>query len=102
MTSTIACNLLWLRPGVVGGTESYAVRLLAALGAHAPDVDVHAYVLGDAAETHQRVLADHTTTVAPKADAEAARRVALERTWLARTLRHPGGRGGRRPCLHAQ
>ena len=92
MTSTIACNLLWLRPGVVGGTESYAVRLLAALGAHAPDVDVHAYVLGEAAEKHGGVLAQHAATVAPRADASAPRRVALERTWFARRLREDAPR----------
>lgn len=87
MTMPIACNLLWLRPGVVGGTETYAVRLLDALALHEPGLDLHAYVLGDAAGVHQSALERHRVTVAPLDDASAPRRVVLERTWLARNLR---------------
>jgi len=87
MTTPIACNLLWLRPGVVGGTESYAVRLLASLAEHAPATAVDVYAMGRAAEVHTAVLSSHGLHTSPRADAPAPLRVGLERTWLARTLR---------------
>lgn len=90
MTPPIACNLLWLRPGVVGGTESYATRLLAALTEHEPATAVDVYAMGDAADVHATVLSGHGLHPAPRADAAAPLRVGLERTWLARALReHP-------------
>ncbi len=36
----VTVNLLWLRPGAVGGSENYVMGLLAALAAHAPDLDL--------------------------------------------------------------
>lgn len=36
----ITANLLWLRPGAVGGSENYVLGLLAALAEHAPDLDL--------------------------------------------------------------
>lgn len=86
MTAPVACNLLWLRPGVVGGTESYAVRLLAALTEHEPAARVDVFAMGEAAEVHAAVLSRHRVHTAPRADAAALLRVGLERTWLARTL----------------
>ena len=40
----VAINLLWLRPGQVGGSETYAVRLLQALGRdpNAPSIEIFA------------------------------------------------------------
>ncbi len=36
----VTVNLLWLRPGAVGGSESYVMNLLTALAEHAPDLDL--------------------------------------------------------------
>ena len=35
--STIGLNLLWMVPGVVGGSEEYTTRLLPAMAEHEPD-----------------------------------------------------------------
>ena len=80
----IGVNLLWLVPGVVGGSEEYTTRLLRALAAQAPaDLDLTLFALASFAEAHPD-LADAFPTVAVNVDGRRkAERVAVETTWLA-------------------
>lgn len=82
----VALNLLWLRPGIVGGTESYATRLMTALAGHA-EVRLETFALAEAASVHRSALASTNLHRAPELPDHPALRVAAERTWLARELR---------------
>lgn len=96
----VAWNLLWLRPGVVGGSEEYATRQLDALATlGSGDVDVSAFVLAPFLDAHP-ALASRVRCVAVGLDGRSKpRRVLAETTWLARRSRtsfdvvhHVGGR----------
>jgi alpha-1,3-rhamnosyl/mannosyltransferase len=92
MTPTrIGANLLWLVPGVVGGSEEYSVRLLESLGRLAlDDLEVILFVNRSLAEAHPALVAAHPTVVAPIAGTSRALRVAAESTWLAHQARAEG------------
>ena len=93
-------NLLWLVPGVVGGSEEYTVRLLHGLADLAlPDVDVELFALDDLRRAHPDLVARFPThTIGLRGRAKALR-VAAETTWLPVEVRrrhldvihHPGG-----------
>ncbi|HUP74431.1 MAG TPA: glycosyltransferase family 1 protein [Acidimicrobiales bacterium] len=98
MKRTLGVNLLYLVPGVVGGTEEYAVRVLRAVAEH-PDDDLE--VLLYARDSFARAYPDLASAFATKTlalPANRALRVAAESTWLARESRgvdamhHLGGR----------
>jgi alpha-1,3-rhamnosyl/mannosyltransferase len=98
MKRTLGVNLLYLVPGVVGGTEEYAVRMLQAVAAN-PDDDLELVLFARdsfAAAYPAVVSAFETKTVALPAN--RALRVAAESTWLPRASRgldamhHFGGR----------
>ena len=98
MKRTVGVNLLYLVPGVVGGTEEYAVRMLQAVAAN-PDDDLELVLFARdsfVAAYPDVVSAFETKTVALPAN--RALRVAAESTWLARASRrvdamhHFGGR----------
>ena len=49
----VGCNLLWLVPGTVGGSETAVVSLLREIGDHQPeDVELSLYVLDAFAATY--------------------------------------------------
>ena len=48
----VALDLLWLRPGVVGGTETYATRLIGAVRDQAPAIELQAIAPNDAIAAH--------------------------------------------------
>ena len=82
---TIGLNLLWLRPGIVGGTETYATRLIDALVDHASDaVDVHAFASSEAIDAHRIHMGRIARTAAPGGSTAPLRRLVVERTWLRR------------------
>jgi glycosyltransferase involved in cell wall biosynthesis len=86
MTLTVGLNLLWLVPGVVGGTEGYAVNLLAPLVENG-DVDVVAFGLPDFVKTYPALAAAAHTVVPPMpAGRHVVRRVLIENAWLPRQL----------------
>ena len=98
MTRTLGVNLLYLVPGVVGGTEEYAVRVLRAVAAH-PDDDLELVLF--ARESFAQAYPDIASAFVTKTVALPANRVlrvAAESTWLARESRgvdamhHLGGR----------
>jgi alpha-1,3-rhamnosyl/mannosyltransferase len=98
VTRTIGVNLTWLRPRLVGGTETYIRRVLRAATAGDPTIEWHLYgsqeaiaaVLPDGA-----IVDSHTPS---KRALPPILRVVAERTWLPRSIdssiqimHHPGG-----------
>ena len=80
----VGVNLLWLRPGLVGGSEEYLARQLAPLADVAPELDVTIFATPATRAAHPE-LADRLTVVAPPVPITSRpSRVAAESTWLAR------------------
>ncbi|MEO8693453.1 MAG: glycosyltransferase family 1 protein [Acidimicrobiales bacterium] len=98
MKRTLGVNLLYLVPGVVGGSEEYAVNVLRAVAAYpADDLDVVLFARESFANTYPD-LATAFVTKTVALPANRALRVAAESTWLARhsrgvdAMHHLGGR----------
>ncbi|MGN6696389.1 MAG: glycosyltransferase family 4 protein [Aquihabitans sp.] len=96
----VGVNLLWLVPGVVGGSEEYTTRLLRGLAADLPpDLHLTLFALRSFAEAHPDLVAAYPTVTARQDGRRKAERVATEATWLAREagrrnielLHHAGG-----------
>lgn len=88
-------NLLWCRPGKVGGSEEYLARQLVGLHAAAPDISPRLVVPPGFVEAHPE-LSDLESSVGPVWTAGRTGRLAAELTWLPRRLRggdlvHHGG-----------
>jgi glycosyltransferase involved in cell wall biosynthesis len=83
----VAWNLLFLRPGVVGGTESYAAALADGLAAHAPTVEVSLYALAALGSARPDLVAGRAVHPAPVSGRVRPARVVAETTWLAARLR---------------
>jgi alpha-1,3-rhamnosyl/mannosyltransferase len=88
----IAANLLWLVPGVVGGSEDYTVRLLAAYAraAEGGDPGITLFVNSSFRAAHPGLVAAFPVVEAPVTGARKPARVAIEATWLARQARTNG------------
>ena len=92
----VAVNLMWLRPGKVGGSESYIRRVLASLASNRPDIDLR--LIGNP-DSLGAVAPDGAQLVTPPITNQSrAARVAAERMWLSKVmdlrasiLHHPGG-----------
>jgi len=85
----VGVNLLWLRPGVVGGSEQYLTRLLVGLAELAPaDLDVTVFALPGFAPAHPEV--PFPVVAAPIGGGRRPLRVAAEATWLAAQARRRG------------
>ncbi len=78
-------NLLWCRPGKVGGSEEYLVRQLVGLRTAAPDIVPRLVVAPGFVDAH-RELAALDASVGPSWTAGLAGRLAAEMTWLPRHL----------------
>jgi glycosyltransferase involved in cell wall biosynthesis len=90
----VGANLLWLVPGVVGGSEEYTVRMLESLARLPQDrVALTLFVNQALIEAHADLVAAFPTVVAPLtsgprvAGLSKGVRVATEATWLARQAR---------------
>lgn len=80
---TVGLNLVWLVPGVVGGSEEYTTRLLAALADLAPaDLEFTLFVNRRFARTYPELVGRFRTEVAPLDSASKLRRLVVESTWL--------------------
>lgn len=88
MTS-IGMNLLWARPGRVGGSEDYFVRQLIGLGEVEHEFDLSAFVLPGFADAHPE-LPQRMFVGSPVSGDRRPVRVAMEHTWLARAGRRRG------------
>ena len=85
---TIGINLLWLVPGVVGGSEESTVRLLQAVRRLDPDdLDLCLYGQPELFDAHPELADWFEVRVSPVARSKGAR-IALEHTWLPTVTRH--------------
>jgi alpha-1,3-rhamnosyl/mannosyltransferase len=84
-------NLLWARPGQVGGSEDYFVRQLLGLREFEHEFDLTAFVLPGFRDAHPE-LGPLRSVTAPLSGAARPARVAMEHTWLARAARRRGVR----------
>ncbi|MFV0258800.1 MAG: glycosyltransferase family 4 protein [Acidimicrobiales bacterium] len=88
MALTVGVNLLWLVPGVVGGSEEYTLRLLRALGdGHHDDIRLRLYGTEALVAAHPDLTERFPVVTAPAALGRAGR-VAVEHSWLAGVSRH--------------
>ncbi len=84
----VLVNLLWLVPGVVGGSEDSVTDALRAVAAlDEPDLDLRLAVLSSFPAAHPDLAARFPCEVCDLDGADKARRVLAEQTWLARTAR---------------
>ena len=97
MTSRIGVNLLWLSPGVVGGSEQSTVASLRALaGVAHPDIDLRLFASRSLLAAHP-ALGTYDLDVLDLPLGSRPLRVAAESSWLARRTRgldlvhHAGG-----------
>jgi glycosyltransferase involved in cell wall biosynthesis len=87
----LGANLLWLVPGVVGGSEDYTVRLLDSFArVTGGDTDLTLFVNRSFERAHPGLMASYPTVVAPVRGPNKAVRVAAEATWLSRRARAEG------------
>ena len=87
MTLTVGLNLLWLVPGVVGGSEGYATGLLSPL-VERDDVRVVAFGLPGFVKAYPQLASAAHTVVPPMPEGRhVMRRVLVENAWLPRHLR---------------
>lgn len=87
----VGVNLLWLVPGVVGGSEESTVRLLHGLADLDPtDVEVELFALDVLRRAHPDLVARFSThTIGLRGWAKPLR-VAAETTWLPHAMRRRG------------
>src|SRR5215207_9650131 len=84
----VGCNLLWLVPGAVGGSETAIVALLGELGRQQPaDLDVSLYALDAFAAEYPDLAQTFPTRAIPLTGRLKPLRVAAENTWLATQAR---------------
>jgi glycosyltransferase involved in cell wall biosynthesis len=84
----VGVNLLWCRPGEVGGSEEYLARQLAGLADLGPtDLDVTLFVLPAYLTAHRDLAGRFTMVRAPVDGRHRGLRVAVEHTWLAARTR---------------
>jgi alpha-1,3-rhamnosyl/mannosyltransferase len=81
----VACNLLWLVPGAVGGTETVAVGMLRELADDCPyDIDLTLFGLDAFARAYPELDAAFTSRLMPLDGRLKVLRVVAENTWMAR------------------
>jgi alpha-1,3-rhamnosyl/mannosyltransferase len=84
MRRRIGVNLLWLVPGVVGGSEESTLGALDAVvgPAGAAGFEIVLFALPDLVAVHPSTTARFATVTAPVDGSNKARRVLCENTWL--------------------
>lgn len=95
----VGVNLLWLRPGAVGGSETYTTRLLSSLAAEENRPEIELAVLPQFRSAHPHLDRAFGTTTPPLPLPNPAVRAAAESAWLDRfaannqcdLLHHAGG-----------
>lgn len=98
MNPIVGVNLLWLVPGVVGGSEEYILRLLRSVDRLDPgDLWVRLYAQPELVVAHPDLLDRFETRLSPSRIRSKPGRVAAENSWLAHATRnddlvhHAGG-----------
>jgi glycosyltransferase involved in cell wall biosynthesis len=81
----VGCNLLWLVPGRVGGTEMATIALMREIAANPPpDIDLVVFALDVFGQTYPDVIEAFPSHLAPLTGRLRPLRVAAENSWLAR------------------
>ncbi len=95
---TIGVNLLWLDPGVVGGSEEYTLSLLRAVHDIDPlDLELQLFARRSLLAHHPDIGQRFEVVTAPRMPAGKVGRILAEHTWLAqrsgavRLVHHAGG-----------
>lgn len=84
----VGMNLLWLRPGIVGGSETAAVATVGALDTYASaHIDLRLYAQTAFGCAHGDVTAAVTTSMFPVPGGSPGPRVVAESSWLPVELR---------------
>jgi glycosyltransferase involved in cell wall biosynthesis len=83
----VGINLLWLVPGVVGGSETYTTRLLHGLVERSSDLDYTLFALPQFADAHSDLARSFKIAYAPLSGLWKSFRVAGENSWLAAQCR---------------
>ncbi len=87
----VGVNLLWLVPGVVGGSEEYTVRTLdGVLDVAPPDIDLVLFALRPFIEAHPELTERIETVTLSLTGRDKSVRVAAESSWLAYQCRRHG------------
>lgn len=85
----VGVNLLWLVPGVVGGSEEYTTGLLRSMAeGDFRHIHLTLFTLPGFTSAHPELAARLDTVVAPVDGADRSRRVLAESTWLPRVAGH--------------
>lgn len=80
----VGVNLLWLVPGVVGGSEDYTIRALAGLHRLAPpNLDITLFALRPFVDVHPEFVERFPVVTLPLTGRDKSVRVAAESSWLA-------------------
>lgn len=80
----VGINLMWMVPGVVGGSETYTVRLLKGLAERSSELDYTLFALPQFAHAHPELARTFRTIYAPlRGKLKPARVVAGEHMWMA-------------------
>ncbi|MGH2757178.1 MAG: glycosyltransferase family 4 protein [Actinomycetota bacterium] len=87
----VAINLLWMVPGVVGGSETYTARLLHGLAERSSEIDYTLFALPQFAAAHPELARTFRTLYAPmRGQLKPARVLAGEAGWMAMRCRRMG------------
>jgi alpha-1,3-rhamnosyl/mannosyltransferase len=103
----VGINLLWMVPGVVGGSETYTTRLLSGLAEQSsPDLSYTLFTLPQFSSAHPEFAAEFDLAFAPVTGQWKSFRVAGENSWLTMQARlkkidliHHAG--GTMPLVHS-
>jgi glycosyltransferase involved in cell wall biosynthesis len=88
VTLRVGCNLLWLVPGAVGGSETATVHLLRTLASDPPpDIELTLYGLEAFGHAYPELTKAFPTKLVPLTGRLKPLRVAAENTWLPREAR---------------
>ena len=79
----VGINLLWMVPGVVGGSETYTTRLLCGLSEIDSELDYTLFALPQFASAHPDLVSKFEVEYAPLSGQWKSFRVAGENSWLA-------------------
>ena len=88
MTATVGINLLWLVPGVVGGSEVSTITTLHAIGDdHPKDLRYVLFALAPFVDAHPELAERYEIEVLPQSGRLKGLRVGAEQTWLSAQVR---------------
>ncbi|HUW02673.1 MAG TPA: glycosyltransferase family 1 protein [Acidimicrobiales bacterium] len=90
MTVHVGVNALFVRAGIVGGTETYVVELLRALDQADPEFEFTVYANSGLLASHPDLGVRHRFVAVDAPDVPPARRIVAEHTWLVRCVRRDG------------